>query len=112
MFLVNFIIIRTQEQFTEMVNNGNDNANMKVWRLGSEDDGQYLAVGNFPAVQEMDMDSLIVKEAKQFDQKSLATSPHWRREVGANSSINFHIMENDNGGVNMTLFRFNSTYEV
>ena len=95
-----------------MVGNGNDNTNMMVWRLGPEDDGQYLAVGDFQIVQEMDMDSLVVKNSKEFDQKSIATSAHWRREVGANSSINFHIIENDSGGLNVTLFRFNSTYEV
>ena len=106
------VVVRSEDKFPEMVTNGNDNTNMMIWRLGSRNQPQYIATGESLMVHEIDMDTLDVIEAKVFDQKTLATSSHWRRDIGANSSINFHIIDNGNGGVNFTLFRFNETYEV
>merc|ERR1719369_294926 len=77
-----------------------DNTNVLVWRLGPEDKekAQYIAVTDYPLVNEIDIDTLAVKRQHKLDPivegMSTASCAHWRREHKKNTSINYHIMVN------------------
>merc|ERR1719348_1312155 len=84
------------DDIEEIIRNGNDNTNVNVWRLGPQDKtkAKYIAVSEFPHVNEIDMDTLEVKNSTTLPHGAISqgTSAHWQREIGKNSSINFHII--------------------
>ena len=80
--------------------NGFDNTNVMLWKLGPADKntGTYISTTDFPFVHEMDPDTLAVKQKWGLnaltDGISLGSCSHWRREVGKDSSLNYHMMYN------------------
>ena len=75
---------------------GYDNTNVMLWRLGPEDASAatYIATTDFPLVHEVDPASLAVIAYRTpspiRDGLSMSSCSHWRREVGADSSLQFH----------------------
>ena len=75
---------------------GYDNTNVMLWRLGPEDAtaATYIATTDFPLVHEVDPVSLAVTAYRTpspiRDGLSMSSCSHWRREVGADSSLQFH----------------------
>ena len=99
--------------------NGFDNTNVMLWKLGPADKniGSYISVTDYPDVHEMDPDSLAVRHKWGLNQLtegiSLGSCAHWRREVGKDSSINFHMIYNPlTLKPDFVLYRFGNTYEV
>ena len=116
-----------------------DNTNVWTWKLGPEDkpdEGQYLAVTDWPQVHEVDPHTLTIKvfmrlfwiiarfyllsphiiQAKHglslTEGLSMASSTHWRREVGKDSSLQYHMIYNPlTNKIDFTLFRFGSTWQ-
>jgi carotenoid cleavage dioxygenase-like enzyme len=98
--------------------NGFDNTNVMLWKLGPADKniGSYISVTDYPDVHEMDPDSLAVRHKWGLNQLtegiSLGSCAHWRREVGKDSSINFHMIYNPlTLKPDFVLYRFGNTYE-
>merc|ERR1712233_137084 len=76
-----------------------DNTNVWLWKLGPEDkpEGQYLAVTDWPQVHEVDPHTLTIKAKYGLsltEGVSMASSTHWRREVGKDSSLQYHMIYN------------------
>merc|ERR1711936_608575 len=77
-----------------------DNTNVLLWRLGSEDpqNATYIATTDYPLVNIIDPDSLAVTGKYQpnplTEGISMQSSSHWRREVGTDNSLNYHMMYN------------------
>ena len=120
-----------------------DNTNVWTWKLGPEDkpeEGQYLAVTDWPQVHEVDPHTLAIKVCMRLfwiiarfnllsphilphiiqakhglsltEGLSMASSTHWRREVGKDSSLQYHMIYNPlTNKIDFTLFRFGSTFE-
>ena len=116
-----------------------DNTNVWTWKLGPEDkpdEGQYLAVTDWPQVHEVDPHTLTIKVCMRLfwiiarfnllsphiiqakhglsltEGLSMASSTHWRREVGKDSSLQYHMIYNPlTNKIDFTLFRFGSTFE-
>ena len=111
-----------------------DNTNVWLWKLGPEDqpeEGQYLAVTDWPQVHEVDPHTLAIKvgvvlhslsfqcniaQAKHglslSEGVSMASSTHWRREVGKSTSLQYHMIYNPlTNKIDFTLFRFGSTWQ-
>ena len=116
-----------------------DNTNVWIWKLGPEDkpdEGQYLAVTDWPQVHEVDPHTLTIKVCMRLfwiiarfnllsphiiqakhglsltEGLSMASSTHWRREVGKDSSLQYHMIYNPlTNKIDFTLFRFGSTFE-
>jgi carotenoid cleavage dioxygenase-like enzyme len=97
--------------------NGFDNNNVMVWKLGPADKskGQYIATTDYPTVHEIDPDTMRIKATyglPMIEGMSVASSAHWRREVGKDSSIQYHMIYNPlTAKVDFTLFRFFDTYQ-
>merc|ERR1711936_829300 len=76
------------------------NTNVLLWRLGSEDpqNATYIATTDYPLVNIIDPDSLAVTGKYQpnplTEGISMQSSSHWRREVGTDNSLNYHMMYN------------------
>ena len=101
----------------EGINNGFDNTNVMLWKLGAEDinTGEYIVVTDYPYVHEVDPDTLAVKRKMGLDVVtdgiSLGSCAHWRREVGKDTSINFHLIFNQMKlRLDFTLYRFGNTW--
>lgn len=98
-----------------VVLHGYDNTNVMLWRLGSEDNGQYIATTDYPLVHEVDMDTLAVKQQLTLsaikDGVSLASCSHWLREVGKDTSLNFHVMLGMDGTQVFKLYRFGNNWD-
>ena len=98
--------------------NGFDNTNVMLWKLGPADKtiGSYIAVTDYPYVHEMDPDSLAVRHKWGLNITegiSLGSCAHWRREVGKDSSINFHMIYNPlTLKPDFVLYRFGNTFQV
>ena len=98
--------------------NGFDNTNVMLWKLGPADKtiGSYIAVTDYPYVHEMDPDSLAVRHKWGLNMTegiSLGSCAHWRREVGKDSSINFHMIYNPlTLKPDFVLYRFGNTFQV
>ena len=120
-----------------------DNTNVWTWKLGPEDkpeEGQYLAVTDWPQVHEVDPHTLAIKVCMRLfwiiarfnllsphilphiiqakhglsltEGLSMASSTHWRREVGKDSSLQYHMIYNPlTNKIDFTLFRFGSTWQ-
>jgi len=94
-----------------------DNTNVMLWKLGPEDSsvGQYLAVTDYPKVNLIDPKTLAVKDLLTIDPSegtSMASCAHWRREVGKNTSLNFHVMYDFfSGNNNFVLYRFGNSID-
>lgn len=102
----------------EGINNGFDNTNVMLWKLGPEDRkvGEYIAVTDYPYVHEVDPDTLAVRRKIGLDMVtdgiSLGSCAHWRREVGKTTSINFHLIFNKMKlRMDFTIYRFGNTYD-
>jgi len=105
-------------ELAEGVINGYDNTNVMMWKLGPKDknDGIYIATTDYPYVHEMDPDTLAVKHKWGLNQltdgMSLGSCSHWRREVGSDNSLNFHMMFNPlTLHQDFVLYRFGSTWQ-
>ena len=103
----------------EAVSNLYDNTNVMLWKLGpaSKDVGSYIATTDFPYVHEIDPDTLAVKQKLGLDPItdgiSMGTCSHFRREVGKDSSINFHMIYNlMTLRPDFAIYRFGNTWEV
>jgi hypothetical protein len=99
--------------------NGFDNTNVMLWKLGPADKntGTYIATTDFPYVHEMDPDTLAVKHKwglnELTDGISLGSCSHWRREVGKDSSIQYHMIYNPlTLRPDFVLYRFGNTWQV
>jgi len=94
---------------------GFDNTNVMLWRLGGEHNGQYIATTDYPLVHEMDITSLGVKQQLKLDPikdgVSLASCSHWLKEVGKDTSLNFHVMLGLDGTQVFKLFRFGNSWD-
>jgi len=94
-----------------------DNTNVWLWKLGPEDaeEGQYLAVTDWPQVHEVDPHTLAIKAKYGLsltEGVSMASSTHWRREVGKDTSLQYHMLYNPiTNKIDFTLFRFGSTWQ-
>ena len=102
----------------EGTNNGFDNTNVMLWKLGPDDRtiGEYIAVTDYPYVHEVDPHTLAVKRKMGLDMItdgiSLGSCAHWRREVGKDTSINFHLIFNPMKlRLDFTLYRFGNTWD-
>jgi len=89
----------SMEEIMEGVINNYDNTNVILWRLGPEDKdkAQYIATTDYPLVNIIDPDTLAVTGQKRpsiLDGISMSSSSHWRRELGTDNSLNFHLMLN------------------
>ena len=77
-----------------------DNTNVILWRLGPEDpdNATYIATTDYPLVNLIDPVSLAVTGNYQpnplTDGISMQSSSHWRREIGTENSLNYHMMYN------------------
>ena len=96
-----------------------DNTNVMLWKLGpvNEKAGTYIATTDFPYVHEIDPDTLAVKKKVGMDLLqdgiSMQSCAHFRREVGKNSSLNFHMMYNPlRLKPDFVLYRFENSMEV
>ena len=110
---------RTLFEQTEAVANLYDNTNVMMWKLGPKEKkmGSYIVTTDFPFVHEVDPDSLAVKRKLSLDPMrdgmSMGTCAHFRREVGKNSSLNFHMMYNPLSlHPDFVLYRFHNSWEV
>ena len=80
--------------------NNYDNTNVILWRLGPEDpnNATYIATTDYPLVNKIDPVSLAVtgvyKPNPLTDGMSMQSSSHWRREIGTENSLNYHMMYN------------------
>ena len=68
-------------------------------------------------VHQMDMETLAVRRKLELnmlkDGMSLASCAHWRREVGKENSLNYHMIFNPfTLETEFTLFRFGKSWEV
>merc|ERR1711971_711443 len=86
-------------EMMDMMTNMYDNTNVMLWKLGPKDPsvGQYLAVTDFPQAHEIDPHTLAVKGKKTLpvtDGISMASCAHWRREVGRDTSLQYHMLHN------------------
>ena len=87
---------------TEMMQgfiNNFDNTNVLMWRLGPEDPSKatYIATTDFPLVHIINPDTLAVTGRNTppiTHGYSLQTASHWTREIGSDSSLNYHLMYN------------------
>lgn len=99
--------------------NGYDNTNVLVWKLGPQDRnvGEYLAVTDYPTAHAIDPDTLAVKAKHDMnvikDGMSLQSCAHWLREVGKDTSLNYHMVMNPlhPSKLDFKLYRFGSTWE-
>ena len=77
-----------------------DNTNVILWRLGPEDpdNATYIATTDYPLVNMIDPVSLALTGNYQpnplTDGISMQSSSHWRREIGTDNSLNYHMMYN------------------
>ena len=115
----NHILHRNVFEMMEGAVNGFDNTNVMLWKLGPADKniGSYIAVTDYPDVHEMDPDSLAVMHKWGLNELtegiSLGSCAHWRREVGKDSSINFHMIYNPlTLRPDFVLYRFGNTFQV
>ena len=126
-FRQDFSLAEQMEGFSH----GYDNTNVITWRLGGADSEEktYLATTDAPLVHIIDPETLGVKEQVQYDifswclviclqymppfpeELTLGSSSHWRREIGTNNSINFHINQNIFFQLHFHLLRFGSNLE-
>ena len=90
-----------------------------VWKLGpaDRDIGQYIATTDYPHVWEIDQDTLAVRDKWGLNQLtegiSMGSCSHWRREVGKDTSLNFHQIYNPlTLRPDFVLYRFGNTFEV
>ena len=95
-----------------------DNTNVLLWRLGPEDpdSATYIATTDYPLVNIIHPLSLAVTGTHQpsplTDGLSLQSSSHWRREVGTDNSLNYHIMYNPlTLNTDFVLYRYGRTLE-
>jgi len=102
----------------EGANNGYDNTNVMLWKLGPADKnvGMYIATTDYPYVHEIDPDTLAVRQKWGLNQLtegiSLGSCSHWRREVGTDNSLNFHMIYNPlTLHEDFTLYRFGNTWQ-
>jgi len=105
-------------ELAEGVRNGFDNTNVMLWKLGPADKevGMYVATTDYPMVHEIDPDTLAVKHVWDFnifiDGMSLGSCSHWKREVGKDTSLNFHMMYNPLSlHLDFVLYRFGNTWQ-
>jgi len=101
-----------------MASNGYDNTNVMLWRLGGEDknNAQYIATTDFPAVHEIDIDTLAVVKKHELnsfkDGISESSCAHWRREVDSTTSLQFHqIIHPITRKLEFQLFRFGNNFD-
>ena len=78
---------------------GYDNTNVLLWRLGPQDrrNATYIATTDAPLVNIIDPDTLAVTAEHApaaADGVVLASSSHWRRELGTDNSLNFYFVYN------------------
>lgn len=99
--------------------NGFDNKNVMLGKLGPTEKniGSYITMTDYPYVHEMDPDSLTVRHKWSLNEMaegiSLGSCAHWRREVGKDSSINFHMIYNPlTLKPDFGLYRFGNTFQV
>jgi hypothetical protein len=118
-FLLTCNLSRNLFEVAEGVVNGYDNTNVMLWKLGPavKETGMYIATTDYPYVHEMDPDTLAVKNKLGLNQLtegiSLGSCSHWRREVGTDNSLNFHMIYNAlHIAEDFVLYRFGSTWEV
>jgi len=96
-----------------------DNTNVILWRLGAENpkNATYIATTDYPLVHTIDPESLAVTGRHSWlnplDGMSMMTASHWRREIGSDSSLNFHQIMDPLHPMhpNLVLFRFGSTLD-
>ena len=74
-------------------------------------------MSDYPYVHEMDPDSLTVRHKWSLNEMaegiSLGSCAHWMREVGKDSSINFHMIYNPlTLKPDFGLYRFGNTFQV
>ena len=110
---------RTLFEVAEAVVNSYDNTNVMLWKLGPADKnvGMYIATTDYPYVHEIDPDTLAVRHKWGLNQLtdgiSLGSCSHWRREVGTDNSLNFHMIYNAlTLHEDFTLYRFGNTWQV
>jgi hypothetical protein len=113
------LVHRSKMELMEGLVNGYDNTNVMLWKLGPEDKniGEYLAVTDYPLVHQMDMETLAVIRKSELnmltDGMSVASCAHWRREVGTDNSLNYHMMLNPfTLETEFTLYRFGNSFTV
>merc|ERR1719384_1144309 len=95
-----------------------DNTNVLMWRLGPEDpdNATYIATTDYPLVNFIDPVSLAVTGNYQpnplTDGLSMQSSSHWRREIGTENSLNYHMMYNPRTlKPDFVLYRYGRTIE-
>ena len=117
--MFNTLFLRNVFEMMEGAVNGFDNTNVMLWKLGPADKntGTYISTTDFPYVHEMDPDTLAVKQKWGLnaltDGISLGSCSHWRREVGKDSSLNYHMMYNPNKlHPDFVIYRFGNSFEV
>ena len=95
-----------------------DNTNVLLWRLGPEDqdNATYIATTDYPLVNKIDPVSLAVtgvyKPNPLTDGMSMQSSSHWRREIGTENSLNYHMMYNPRTlKPDFVLYRYGRTIE-
>ena len=106
---------------TEMMSSllhGYDNTNVILWRLGPEDpqNATYIATSDVPLVNMIDPESLAVTGQLQPnpfpDGISMGSSSHWRRELGTDNSLNFHMIVNPlKLSIEFVLYRYGRSME-
>ena len=105
---------------TEMMQgfiNNFDNTNVLMWRLGPEDPSKatYIATTDFPLVHFINPDTLAVTGRYTppiTHGYSLQTASHWTREIGSDSSLNYHLMYNPlTLRPDFVLYRYGSSME-
>jgi len=100
----------------EGVKNLYDNTNVLMWRLGSAENGSYIATTDYPLVHYINPDTLAVTGVNTppiFGGMSLTTGSHWIREIGKDTSLNYHLMLNPLNPMhpNMCLFRYGNNMD-
>jgi len=85
----------TNGEYDRATWNGNLNPNVAFHKLGpeSDPDGVYMATTDVPHFLEFDPHTLEATGELTFNvlpRVLLTSSAHWRREVGADTSLNFH----------------------
>ena len=105
----------------EVAANQFDNTNVILWRLGPEDptNATYIATTDATIVHYIDPESLAVTGQHNFleggsllEGVTMMTAAHWRREIGSDSSLNFHFKFNFlSMKPEFVLYRFGSTLE-
>jgi len=107
----------TLTELLEVASNVYDNTNVLVVRLGPEDKekAQYIAATDYPTVSEIDIDTLAFKSKLSLsiwsDGVSGASCAHWRREIGKDTSINYHVILNLLTNSTFKLYRFKNNWE-